>query len=261
MNRESYLAPTHFEPHLPSRKNAFDGDELDKLAVQTSKLSFGKTLNAKTADDVLKDRSSAPSKDMIKSALKSFDPDDDERDDTYDADDVGGAVPTADNPDDEEDDPLDEVLFQTYRKNPEVFDRTPDVRKSREREALRKVSGQTDEAIEGWALMLAQNPRRQRQLERRYGIERITQNELQRTSYREAGSEDGEEAGSPSRSGGVRGSRGRGRGFRGGNVAGSSGDRDTAGARRRKEANKGSRANHNRREGHDKKMARSGFAP
>jgi activating signal cointegrator complex subunit 2 len=260
---ETYMAPTYFEPQVPSRKNAFDGDELDMLAVQTSKLSFGKTLNERTVDDILNDRSSAPSKDQIKSALQSFDPDEDERDDTYDADDVGGAVPVADNPEDEEEGPMDEALFQAYRKNPEAFDRTPEVRKSAERARLRDTTGQTDDAIEGWAFMLAQNPRRQRLLEQRYGIERISQREILRTSYRPPRGDDDEEEGESDRSvgrGGFRGNYGRNRG-RGGNVAGSPGDKGTENARRRKEASKGSRANHNRREGHAKKMARGGFAP
>ncbi len=52
---------------------------------------------------------------------------------------------------------------------------------------------------------------------------------------------------------------GRGRGRERGNVAGPAGEADTEMARRRKEANKGSRANHNRKDQRDRKMARGGF--
>ena len=62
--------------------------------------------------------------------------------------------------------------------------------------------------------------------------------------------------------------RGRGRGGRGGrgggrggsNVAGPTDDKNTQISRQRKEANKGSTANHNRKAQRDKKMARGGFA-
>ena len=76
--------------------------------------------------------------------------------------------------------------------------------------------------------------------------------------------ESGEEGESSSGRGGF-GGRARGRGgFPGrgrgrGNVAGPTGDKDTEAARRRKEASKGSRANHNRRDQRARKMARGGF--
>src|SRR5687768_2334544 len=69
---------------LPQRRNAFDDDEFDKLAMDVTKVSFGKRPE-KTADQLLQDKTSAPGKAAILSALAAFDSDDDERDDTYDA--------------------------------------------------------------------------------------------------------------------------------------------------------------------------------
>lgn len=54
------------------------------------------------------------------------------------------------------------------------------------------------------------------------------------------------------------GGRGRGGGGAGGDVAGPADDRGTQIARQRKDAQKGSRANHNRRDQRARKMARGG---
>lgn len=125
----------------------------------------------------------------------------------------------------------------------------------------------TDEAVEGWAVMFERDPRTAKRLDAKYGGWSGVQTELQSTAWR-AGSEGdesegggGEGSGPSSRGGRGRGGRGRGRGGRGrgGNVAGASGEKETEAARRRKEANKGSRANHNRRDQRARKMARGGF--
>lgn len=60
--------------------------------------------------------------------------------------------------------------------------------------------------------------------------------------------------------GGGGGGGGGGRGRGGGNVAGPTGEKETEAAKRNKEAHKGARANHNRRDARAKKMARGGFA-
>lgn len=126
----------------------------------------------------------------------------------------------------------------------------------------------SDEAIEGWAIMLSRDPRRVKRLEAK--LERFTGQQTQLAGSRwqigtdteDSGAEGvgGEGAGSR---GGFRGrGRGRGRGGArgGGNVAGPTGDAGTEKARSNKEANKGSRANHNRRDQRARKMARGGFA-
>lgn len=134
----------------------------------------------------------------------------------------------------------------------------------------------TDEALEGWAIMIGRDPRRLRRLEAKYSLLAAGgsggQRELAATSYREssAAEEDSDAvAGDSIRGGRGRGpmeggrgaGRGRGRGGLrgGGDVAGPTGDRETQIARQRKDAGKGSRANHNRRAQRAKKMARGGF--
>jgi activating signal cointegrator complex subunit 2 len=127
----------------------------------------------------------------------------------------------------------------------------------------------TDEAIEGWSLMLGRDPRRLRRLEAKFSTFAGQQRELATTSWRDSPAGSGDEAGVGSgERGGNRGrGRGRGRGGRGGgggrggagNVAGPVDDKATQVARQRKDANKGSRANHNRKDQRGKKMARAGF--
>lgn len=127
----------------------------------------------------------------------------------------------------------------------------------------------TDEAIEGWAVMLARDGRRMRRLEARFGVSggRGGQRELVGTAWRGgagggSGTEESDVGGSGAGRGGRGGGGGRGRGrggARGGNVAGPADDKATQMARQRKDANKASRANHNRRDQRARKMARGGF--
>lgn len=122
----------------------------------------------------------------------------------------------------------------------------------------------TDEALEGWAMMIARDPRRLRRLEAKFSLAAgTTQRELPATSYRAA--EEDSDPGAAASAGRGRG-RGRGRGGRGrgigrpGDAAGPAGERDTQVARQRKDAGKASRANHNRRDQRARKMARGGFS-
>lgn len=246
------------QPYIPERRNVFDDDELDRLDVDTSRLHLGKRNERQTSDQ--------PNKAAILSALAAFDSDDDERDDTYDVEDVGGTVDTS-HPDGEPgpsakitQEENDMALFTAYKSSPQFFGRTLDIRKGQARQALKSETGMTDEQIEGWATMLQRDPRRLQRLEGRFGAFDGKQADLARTSYREspAGTET-EDSDVPADRGGFGGrARGRGRGGRGrgGSFAGPS---DDPNAMRRKEANKGSRANHNRRDQRAKKMARGGF--
>jgi activating signal cointegrator complex subunit 2 len=291
------LAPRSTPPQLPTRRNVFDDDEFDRLAIDTSKLSFGKKNPDKTADDVLRDKSTAPNKAAILSALAALDPDDDERDDTYDAADVGGTVDAGSSGQDEAADANEELLFRAFQGHGGVFGRDAETRRSGARAKLRDETGMADEAIEGWALMLQRNPAQMKRLEAKYAWSG-QQAQLERTSWRaataaaaaaaaaaagsgaeESSDPDGGSAGrGGSRGGRARGGgggggggggRGRGgggggggggRGRGGGNVAGPTGEKETEAAKRNKEAHKGARANHNRRDARAKKMARGGFA-
>ena len=224
-----------------------------------------------TADDLLADRSSAPSKAAILSALATFDSDDDERDDTYDVEDVGGtvdsAIPGSDDADADLRDNNEEPLFRAYKMSHETFDRDSNTRRGKARLHLKNETGMTDEAIEGWAIMIGRDPRRLRRLEAKFSTFSGGQRELASTAFREGGTESGtEDSEGGGRGGGFRG-RGRGRGTpgqrrgggRGGNVAGPADDKTTQAARQRKDASKGSRANHNRRDQRARKMARGGL--
>ncbi|KFH46044.1 CUE domain-containing protein-like protein [Hapsidospora chrysogenum ATCC 11550] len=264
------LAPHVTPTQLPTRHNKYDDDEFDRLAADVSKISFGKN-HERTTKEV---QSSAPNKAAILSALAAFDSDDDERDDTYDAADVGGTVDSTNQEADGVSDGNEEVLFRAYQMDEKVFGRDAGTRRGPARSKLRDETGMTDEAIEGWAVMLTRNPQQRRRLEAKYAFSG-EQVQIERTSWRpspaDSGAEDSDAAGGSFRGG--RGGRGRGRGGgggggrggggrgRGGNVAGPAGDKGTESARRNKEANKGSRANHNRREGRARKMARGGFGP
>jgi activating signal cointegrator complex subunit 2 len=267
------LTPRPTPPLLPTRRNVFDDDEFDQLAVDTSRLHFGRRNPDTTADDILRDSSTAPRKAAILSALAVFDYDDDERDDTYDVEDVGGTVDSAtpgNNPEDANTDTNDtneEALFRAFKMTPSVFDRDAATRRSKPRIALKEETGITDEAIEGWALMLSRDPRRMRRLEAKFSSFSVAQKELALTPWKaDRGDPDTEESdggGKADRGANIgsrdRGGRKRGRIGRGGNVAGPTGEKETDMARQRKEANKASRANHNRRDQRARKMARSGF--
>ncbi|KAI8939407.1 hypothetical protein NX059_003189 [Plenodomus lindquistii] len=258
-----------YDQTLPTRRNVFDDDEFDKLAVDSSRLHIGRRGQDLNADKILSDRTKAPAKSAILAALAAFDSDDDERDDTYDAEDVGASVdtaaPGADDADADLHDKNEEALFRAFTMTPELFGRESDTRRGKARMALKSETGMTDEAIEGWAIMIGRDPKRLRRLEAKFSTFKGQQRELQSTSWKDSGDE-GNGDGQSGRGGfGGRGrGRGRGRGGpsggRGGNVAGAADDKGTQVSRQRKEANKGSSANHNRKAQRGKKMARAGFS-
>jgi activating signal cointegrator complex subunit 2 len=267
------VAPPRSSQQLPKRRNIFDNDDFDQLVVDTSRLHIGRRGKELTADKILSDRSKAPAKSAIMAALAAFDSDDDERDDTYDAEDVGASVDNATaGPDDS--DKNEESLFRAYTITPELFGRDSETRRGKARTALKSDTGMTDEAIEGWGIMLGRDPKRLRRLEAKFSIFAGQQRELAPTAWRDMPAGSGDETGEASGDGqgqrggrGGFGGRGRGRGRGrdagggrgGGSVAGSAVDQSTQIARDRKDANKGSRANHNRKAQRGKKMARAGF--
>lgn len=286
--------PTHspvLEP-IPARKNVFDSDvDLAELSLSENtkgKIHFGRADPELTADEVLADRSKhTANKAAILSALAAFDSDDDERDDTYDEADVGGTVDgVAAGTDADADadarnraaasEALELTLFRTYKSNEALFARDSTTRRSQPRAQLKRETNMTDEAIEGWAVMLARDPKRVSKLERRLaddqggaGAGPLNQPDLAATSYRkprtgEDEDSEGESSAGPSGGGGrggQRGGRGRGRGGRGRGGPPQAGDQANAAANRRKEENKASRANHNRRQQRAKKIARGGGLP
>lgn len=294
------LAPRSPPPEIPdlepadyTRKNVFDNDvdiaELVRSGDDKSRkqLHFGRANPDITADDVLADRNQhATNKAAIISALATFDSDDDERDDTYDVGDVGGTidtVPASTDADAEQQqrrtnsDELDMSLLRTYKSNPGLFARDAATRRSQPRAALKGETGMTDEAIEGWAVMLTRDPKRLAKLESKLTLSAgdpsgtLNQPDLPSTSYRKPGpdaedsGEDDAQSGSSfrggrGRGGGGGGGRGRGRG-RGRGGGGKGGEQNPGASRQKKEENKASQANHNRRQQRAKKIARGGGLP
>ncbi|KAL8774945.1 MAG: hypothetical protein Q9209_000424 [Squamulea sp. 1 TL-2023] len=261
-----HLAPHSTPPLLPTRRNIHDNDAFDRLTISPSQIHRGRQSSNRTADTILQDRSSAPNKAAILSALAVFDSDDDERDDTYDVEDVGGTVDTAIPGSDEVDADLkdnnEEALFRAYKLSSQLFERDTATRRGKARLSLRSETGMTDEAIEGWAIMLGRDPRRLKRLEAKFEVFGGQQRQLDKTSYREGSGTEESDRGEGSSGRGRGGYRGRGRGGGAGvvgNVAGPTDEKGTQIARQRKDANKSGRANHNRRNQRAKKMARAGF--
>ncbi|EOA89585.1 uncharacterized protein SETTUDRAFT_25906 [Exserohilum turcica Et28A] len=175
------VPPPRSSQYLPERRNVFDDDDFDKLAVDTSRLHIGRRGQDLSADKILSDRSKAPAKSSIMAALAAFDSDDDERDDTYDAEDVGASVDTAAaglGEDADLGDKNEEALFRAYIMTPDLFSRESETRKGKARTALKSETGMTDEAIEGWAIMMARNPKQLRRLEAKYSTFQGQQREL-----------------------------------------------------------------------------------
>ncbi|OCH86144.1 hypothetical protein OBBRIDRAFT_890685 [Obba rivulosa] len=142
------------------------------------------------------------------------------------------------------------ILELTYIRDPALFNRDAQTRRSKERADLKAQTGWDDGQIEGWKIMLERNPRKDAIL----------------AKHEFAGNKpDGSLQSGPSRDaqGGSRGGRGRGRGGRqGGRGGGRGGEASGSGGSGRdrawKDRNKASRGNHDRKRGHDKKMARAG---
>ncbi|CCU74203.1 CUE domain-containing protein [Blumeria hordei DH14] len=265
MNYSSYQRST--------RRNIYDGDDLDQLAVDSSRLHYGRRNDPRTTEMLLNNRASAPSKATIFNTLAAFNSDDDERDDTYDISDVGGLVESADLGDNLEGSltrassskispsSTDEILFRAYKANAQLFQRDAATRRGEPRKKLKQQVALTDQVIEGWAIMLPRNPQLLRQLEAGYdkpsNIERIVKEpawkvkeDCQSLEHRP---QNENELNLNSSEAQVRGSRNRS------DVSGAPGEKRTDKARRGKEVDKGSRANHNRRDQRAKKMARGGF--
>ncbi|KAH8703238.1 hypothetical protein BGW36DRAFT_369020 [Talaromyces proteolyticus] len=239
------------------------------------KLHFGRANADSTADSILADRSQhATNKAAILSALATFDSDDDERDDTYDVADVGGTVDTVvtgtDDAEGEREkrnraEETDVALYRIWKSSPAQFARDSATRRSQMRTALKRETGMTDEAIEGWALMLQRDPKKQSRLESRLALagsssgqeaRAASQPDLPSTAYRkpkvDGNAEDEDGTSDADRSVGNMRGRGRGgplsRGRGGPNRGGRGGGR-------------GRGANHRRRDQHAKKMAKAGALP
>ncbi|KAJ7634761.1 hypothetical protein FB45DRAFT_790113 [Roridomyces roridus] len=136
-----------------------------------------------------------------------------------------------------------------YLRDPKLFDRDAQTRRGKARADLKAQTGWTDEQLEGWRIMLERDPRKDKILQKHEFSGR--QDPI--IPQGEAGSSRG-----GSQRGGSRGRGARGRGGGGGRGGAGGGGEDSARERAWKDKNKASRGNHNRKRGHDKKMARAG---
>lgn len=249
-------------PPLPVRRNVFNNDAFDRRTIDPSLVRRGRANPSQTADNLLSAPPSSKAKAAILSALAAIDADDDERDDTYDFEDVGGTVDAAVYGSDERDTDLrdgnEEALFAAYKQNPDAFNRDADTRRGRSRLTLKSETGMTDEAIEGWAIMITRDPRRLRRLEARFSVLDAggSQRELVPTSWRDSATATEDDSGAEDGGGNLENARGGGGGGGGGRGRGDGG-RGGGGRGRGKE--RGGRANHSRRNQRAKKMARGGF--
>lgn len=272
--------PTHppFQSQVPSRRNIYDDEDLATLALDPSKLYTGRK-----PENIALQTPSTSTKAAILSALAAFDSDSDERDDTYDIDDVGGTIDTTNTGAGGQDtNANEETLYLAWKSNPTLFARDATARTSKPRIDLRQKTEMTDQSIEGWGVMLSRDSNRQRRLEKQYSTLMGQQSELQGSSWKandeavvDSEGEIQKHHTDRGRGGRIRGRGGPGRGrgripdgagdgapastsaTSGGNSTSSA--QNTANQRRNKDANKGSRANHNRRDQRARKISRAGF--
>ncbi|KAI0641559.1 hypothetical protein C8Q79DRAFT_1098523 [Trametes meyenii] len=254
------------------RRNVFDDEAMD-----LSKVTIGK--KSGDAREVLEDRTfiEQMKEDILRRAEEISDDEEEEddllsgkgkgredasEDELEDADVV--KVRDGDATDDDAEDESDEdgegaetprspetILELAYIREPKLFDRDGQTRRSKARADLKAQSGMDDEQIEGWRIMLERDPKKK---------ERILAKHEFTGNTPLAPPIDGGQPGPRSRGGGQgQGHRGRGRGRgRGGRGRGGSGGGGDARERAWKDKNKASRANHDRKRGHDKKMAKMG---
>ncbi|KAG5457367.1 MAG: hypothetical protein BJ554DRAFT_2641 [Olpidium bornovanus] len=151
-------------------------------------------------------------------------------------------------------------LVAVCLSNPEVFARSSAMRRSNEREQLRKKTGLSNEILEGWYIMFQRNPRKDHIIRKFTEAQAPqTQNTIPRIAYREDRGRSAEESSEASNEGSwpALGSAGAGR--RGKQESGSGGrviGADATRERAKKEKNKASRANHARKKQRDRKMNR-----
>ncbi|KAJ8606561.1 hypothetical protein MRB53_040861 [Persea americana] len=222
---------------LPIRRNIHDDDAFDRLEISPGALHHGRASNNSTADALLADTSShATNKAAILSALAAFDADDDERDDTYDVEDVGGTIDSArpggayDEADAEGEtrEKSEEALFRAWQSRPQA-----------EKAGSAICHVHWDANCLGGGQLGAEKARARilrPAVQKRREVVLLPEVLDEHADVGEAAL-GGVVAMSPVRPGA----------------------QDTTAARHRKEANKGARANHNRRDQRARKVARAGF--
>ncbi|SJK98593.1 uncharacterized protein ARMOST_01861 [Armillaria ostoyae] len=254
------------QPSMPSnelvytkgRQNVFDDEKMD-----LTQLRVGKKREDETA--IMRDRTfmEQMKADILRRAEEISDEEEDEEGTTgaFDEEDLGSTVKVGGDGEESDEDgaegvgeieaapvkQLPETIVElAYIQDPKQFDRDANTRRSKGRADLKAQTGWSDEQIEGWRIMLERNPKK----------DKILQKHEFAGNQHTAVPSQSNRGGGPSRGAG-RG-RGRGRGRGGGSGSGGGGGEQQSRDRAWKDKNKSSRGNHNRKRGHDKKMARGG---
>ncbi|OJA17670.1 hypothetical protein AZE42_03005 [Rhizopogon vesiculosus] len=240
------------------RRNIFDDEILDVTKIHVGKRSQDEA-------SVLRDR--AAIEQMKADILRRAEAMSDEEEDGAEVEDdlgfgdgvkvIGDGETSGEGEDDSDEDgapppkPTPETVLElAYIRDPELFNRDANTRRSKARSELKAQTSWSDEQIEGWKIMLERNPNKDKILQKHEFSGNRT------VDFSATGNAGGS---GPSSRGGDRGrgrgGRGAGRGRGRGRGTGDGGD---AKERAWKDKNKASRGNHNRKRGHDKKMARGG---
>ncbi|KAK0495870.1 hypothetical protein EDD18DRAFT_1286309 [Armillaria luteobubalina] len=256
------------QPSVPSgelvytkgRQNVFDDEKMD-----LTQLRLGKKREDETT--ILKDRTfmDQMKADILRRAEEISDEEEEEEEGTtgaFDEEDLGSTVKVGGDGEESDEDgaegvgeidavpmkqPPETMLELAYIQDPKQFDRDANTRRSKGRADLKALTGWGDEQIEGWRIMLERNPKKDKILQK---------HEFSGNQQSIPVLVQSNRGGGPSRGAG-RG-RGRGRGRGGGDGGGGGGGEQQTRDRAWKDKNKASRGNHNRKRGHDKKMARGG---
>ncbi|KAK0449751.1 uncharacterized protein EV420DRAFT_1622043 [Desarmillaria tabescens] len=250
--------PSNELVYTKDRQNVFDNEKMD-----LSQLQIGKKREDEAA--ILRDRTfmEQMKADILRRAEEISD--EEEEDDgttgAFDEEDLESTVKVGGDGEESDDDDaegIDEteaapakqslhtILELAYIQDPKQFDRDANTRRSKGRADLKAQTGWSDEQIEGWRIMLERNPKK----------DKILQKHEFAGNQPTIGPVQSNRGGGPSRGAGRGRGRGRGRGGRGGG-GGEEGEQQSR-DRAWKDKNKASRGNHNRKRGHDKKMARGG---
>ncbi|EJU02280.1 hypothetical protein DACRYDRAFT_99944 [Dacryopinax primogenitus] len=268
-------------PLLESRRNVFDDDPLD-----FSKLRIGK--NRDNADGVLRNRAQldAVKADILRRVQDMSDSEEEDaeaegrkivafEEELDDGMEPSSAVKvTNDGEESEEGDDMEDgepqsakkvdvetLLEQTYIRDPKLFDRDAATRRTKQRADLRAQTGWSDEQLEGWRIMLERNqPRKDKILQKHEfsGNRPLVPEDEGQPSSSHASDREGQSS-HQVRGRGGRGGRGQGA-HRGGGGEGRGGS-NSARDRAWKDKNKARQGNHDRKRGHDKKLARAAGPP
>jgi hypothetical protein len=164
-----------------------------------------------------------------------YESDEDEHDDTYDEAEATSGLSDGDQ---SRYDQIERYLWEIFKKDSASFERA--ARKTRKRKEMKDEIKWSDEQIEGWARMIQKSPKRAKILEEKYMFKG---NKPHRSMHRSEQDEDLEEV--------ILNVPAASKSVPGGNTE------PVKRQQARNEKNKASRANHNRKSGHDKKMSRA----